>query len=76
VLGGVRYRMFATTSLEYPLEPTISLLADATGLSRDRRGVAQQGIKNRMAFFRGAIGAYLTQLGARDLAALFAAPGA
>jgi RecB family exonuclease len=35
VLGGVRYRMFATTSLEYPLEPTLSLLADATGLSRD-----------------------------------------
>ncbi len=33
--GGVRYRMFATTSLDYPLEPTLSLLADATGLSRD-----------------------------------------
>ena len=35
VLGGVRYRMFATTSIDYPLEPTLSLLADATGLSRD-----------------------------------------
>jgi len=35
VLGGVRYRMFATTSLDYPLEPTLSLLADATGSSRD-----------------------------------------
>lgn len=35
VLGGVRYRMFATTSLDYPLEPTVSLLADATGLPRD-----------------------------------------
>ena len=35
VLGGVRYRMFATTSLDYPLEPTLSLLAEATGLSRD-----------------------------------------
>jgi RecB family exonuclease len=35
VLGGVRYRMFATTSLDYPLEPTLLLLADATGLSRD-----------------------------------------
>ena len=35
VLGGVRYRMFATTSLDFPLEPTLSLLADATGLSRD-----------------------------------------
>lgn len=35
VLGGVRYRMFATTSLDYPLEPTLSLLADATSLSRD-----------------------------------------
>lgn len=35
VLGGVRYRMFATTSLDYPLEPTLSLLADATALSRD-----------------------------------------
>ena len=35
VLGGVRYRMFATTSLDYPLEQTLSLLADATGLSHD-----------------------------------------
>lgn len=35
VLGGVRYQMFATTSLDYPLEPTLTLLADATGLSRD-----------------------------------------
>ena len=35
VLGGVRYRMFATTSLDYPLDPTLTLLADATGLSRD-----------------------------------------
>ncbi len=35
VLGGVRYRMFATTSIDYPLEPTLSLLADATGLSHD-----------------------------------------
>ena len=35
VLGGVRYRMYATTSLDYPLEPTLTLLADATGLSRD-----------------------------------------
>ncbi len=33
VLGGVRYRMFTTTSVDYPLEPTLSLLADATGLS-------------------------------------------
>lgn len=29
----------------------------------------RKGIKNRMEFFRGAIGAYLTQLGARDAAA-------
>jgi len=35
VLGGVRYRMYATTSVVYPLEPTVSLLADASGLSRD-----------------------------------------
>jgi metal-responsive CopG/Arc/MetJ family transcriptional regulator len=34
-----------------------------------------RGIKNRMEFFRGAIGAYLTQLGAQDVAALFANPG-
>jgi hypothetical protein len=30
-----------------------------------------KGIKNRMEFLRGAIGHYLTQLGARDVAALF-----
>ena len=36
MLGGVRYRMFATTSLDYLLEPTLSLLADATGLCATR----------------------------------------
>jgi hypothetical protein len=34
-----------------------------------------KGIKNRMEFLRGAIGHYLAQLGARDVAALFASPG-
>jgi len=29
VLAGVRYRMFTTTSLDYPLEPTLTLLAEA-----------------------------------------------
>jgi hypothetical protein len=27
--------MFSTTSVDYPLEPTLSLLAEATGLGRD-----------------------------------------
>jgi hypothetical protein len=35
-----------------------------------------KGIKNRMEFLRGAIGHYLTQLGARDVAALFRPTGA
>lgn len=35
VLGGVRYRMLATTSLDYPLEPTLSVLAAVAGLTRD-----------------------------------------
>ncbi|WP_164012064.1 hypothetical protein [Pyxidicoccus trucidator] len=35
-----------------------------------------KGIKNRMELLRGAIGQYLTQLGARDFAALFANPSA
>lgn len=35
-----------------------------------------KGIKNRMEFFRGAIGHYLAHLGARDAAALFAKEGA
>jgi len=35
VLGGVRYAMFKTTRLDYPLEPTLRILAGATGLSRD-----------------------------------------
>lgn len=34
VLNGVRYRMYATTSLDYPIEPTLSLLSEATELSR------------------------------------------
>ncbi|MCK9521492.1 MAG: PD-(D/E)XK nuclease family protein [Proteobacteria bacterium] len=35
ILGGVRYAMFKTTRLEYPLEPTLHILAGATGLTRD-----------------------------------------
>jgi RecB family exonuclease len=35
VLGGVRYRMFATTTIDYPIEPTLTLLGDATGLSHE-----------------------------------------
>ncbi|MCA3016488.1 MAG: PD-(D/E)XK nuclease family protein [Myxococcaceae bacterium] len=35
VLGGVRYRMFATTSIDYPLEPTLDVLTVATGRSRE-----------------------------------------
>lgn len=35
VLAGTRYRMFNTTSLAYPLEPTIAVLARATGIPRE-----------------------------------------
>lgn len=35
VLAGVRYRMFNTTSLSYPLDPTLAVLQEATGLDRD-----------------------------------------
>ena len=35
ILGGVRYRMFNTTRLEYPLDPTLRVLAESTGLSRE-----------------------------------------
>ena len=35
VLGGVRYKMFNTTKLEYPFEPTLRVLEKTTGLSRD-----------------------------------------
>lgn len=31
LLGGIRYRMFNTTSLDYSLEPTLKILAEATG---------------------------------------------
>lgn len=34
-LAGVRYRMFAMTSVEYPIEPTLSLLENASGFSRE-----------------------------------------
>ena len=33
VLGGVRYRMFTTTSVDYPLGPTLDVLSEATGRS-------------------------------------------
>lgn len=35
VLAGTRYKMLASASAEYPLEPTVSLLADATSMSRE-----------------------------------------
>jgi hypothetical protein len=35
VLGGVRYRMFTTTSVDYPLGPTLEVLSAATGRSRE-----------------------------------------
>jgi len=35
VLAGVRYRMFNTTSLSYPLEPALDILGEATDLGRD-----------------------------------------
>jgi RecB family exonuclease len=35
ILGGVRYRMFNTTKLEYPFEATLRVLETATGLPRD-----------------------------------------
>jgi RecB family exonuclease len=35
VLGGVRYRMFTITSHEYPVDATLAVLADATGMPRD-----------------------------------------
>lgn len=35
VLGGVRYRMFNTTSVDYPLGPTLDVLSEATGRSRE-----------------------------------------
>ncbi len=35
VLGGVRYRMFSTTSVDYPLGPTLDVLSEATGRSRE-----------------------------------------
>lgn len=34
-LAGVRYRMLNTASIDYPLEPTLSLLANATGREKD-----------------------------------------
>ncbi len=35
VLGGVRYAMFNMTRLDYPLEPTLQILSQATGIGQD-----------------------------------------
>lgn len=35
VLAGTRYRVFNTTSLSYPLEPTLQILTGVTGQDRD-----------------------------------------
>ena len=34
VLGGVKYRMFNTTRVDHPFEPTLKVLQEATGLGR------------------------------------------
>ena len=35
VLGGVRYTMFKTSKTEYPLDRSLAVIAEATGLARD-----------------------------------------
>jgi len=47
LLGGVRYRMFNATRLDYPLEPTIELLARATGQSKEQLMAAVATIDNK-----------------------------
>src|SRR5437879_12075721 len=34
-VGGVRYSIFNTARVEYPLDPTVKALADVAGLTRD-----------------------------------------
>ena len=56
-----------------PLDVKIlPLRLEATIVDKMDEAWRTRGIKNRMEFFRGAIGHYLTKLGARDAAALFA----
>lgn len=57
VLGGVRYRMFNTTSLSYPLEPALRILSEATGLARDEL------LKHLAAVDNKALDALLKELG-------------
>lgn len=60
-----------------PLEVKIlPLRLDANVAAQMDEAWRSKGIKNRMDFFRGAIGHYLAHLGARDAAALFAKEGA
>jgi putative RecB family exonuclease len=59
VLGGVRYRMFTATSLDYPLEPTLSLLSEVSGLTREEL------LERLGAIDRKALDALLKSLGKR-----------
>ena len=59
-----------------PLDVKIlPLRLDADVADRMDEAWRSKGIKNRMEFLRGAIGHYLMQLGARDVAALFEVEG-
>lgn len=57
ILGGVRYRMFAVNSVEYPVEPTLALLAAATGRRPDELVAELTGIDKK------ALDALLKRLG-------------
>jgi hypothetical protein len=50
----------------------LPLRLEAAGVDKLDDAWRSRGIKNRMEFFRGALGCYLKQLGAEDAAELFA----
>lgn len=57
VLAGTRFRMFANTSTDYPVEPTVALLRDASGLDEAKLREALTSIDNK------ALDALLKKLG-------------
>jgi hypothetical protein len=74
--GDRRYLNWKIRETQKPLDVKILPLRLHTELADKMDEVWQtKGIKSRMEFLRGAIGRYLAQLGAHDVAALFASRG-
>ena len=74
-LGEAAYGSNVSRRINVGPRKTLPLRLEADVADKMDEAWRAKGIKNRMEFFRGAIGHYLAHLGARDAAALFTNAG-